>query len=447
MVSRSVRRMNVARTKNQQPITNNLANNASLPNSQNIAQFQLSNGIRVLAYENFASPAVIINGYLMAGALDESDPTKRGLAGFVSDCLTRGTQRFSYEQIFEQTETIGANLSVSSGMFTTGFFTKSLAEDMPLLLDLLSDVIRHPTFPEAELEKERAEWLTGLQERTNSTQSMCSLAFHELCYPEHHPFHWSGDGYPQTAQAITRDDVKQFHKNFFAPQDMVVVVTGAVKASHARDAVAAAFGDWSATRSGDRNTMPGATAIKKKLRRHVKMPGKSQSNLMLGFPALPTSHPDWLTAAMMNSILGQFGMYGRLGESVRKEEGLVYYIGSRFDGGMAQGPWYLYAGTNPKTVNRVIDIAMQEVARIQNKKVTPRELDDNKHYFTGSTPLQMETNEGIAGQIINMVRYERDLDYLLTFNDRVNAITQADVLRVAQTWLSADNYVLATAGA
>jgi zinc protease len=149
----------------------------------------------------------------------------------------------------------------------------------------------------------------------------------------------------------------------------------------------------------------------------------------------------------MNSILGQFGMYGRLGESVRKEEGLVYYIGSRFDGGMAQGPWYLYAGTNPKTVHRVIDIAMQEVSRIQNKKVTPRELDDNKHYFTGSTPLQMETNEGIAGQIINMIRYERGLDYLLTFNDRVNAITQADVLRVAQTWLSTDKYVLATAGA
>ncbi len=433
-----------ARTNKQQPTTKT----ASVPNSSNIAQFQLSNGIRVLVYENFASPAVIINGYMMAGALDESDPLKRGLAGFVSDCLTRGTERFSYEQIFEETESIGANLSVSSGMYTTGFFTKSLAEDMPLLLDLLSDVIRHPVFPEAELEKERAEWLTGLQERTNSTQSMCSLAFHEMCYPEHHPFHWSSDGYPETAQAITRDDVKNFHKNFFAPKDMVIVVTGAIKATQARDAVAAAFGDWAAVRAdGVRAKMPTAPPIKKQRKHHVKMPGKSQSNLMLGFPSLPTSHPDWLTAAMMNSILGQFGMYGRLGESVRKEEGLVYYIGSRFDGGMAQGPWYLYAGTNPKTVSRVIDIAMQEVARIQNKKVTPRELDDNKHYFTGSTPLQMETNEGIAGQIINMVRYERDLDYLLTFNERVNAITQADVLRVAQTWLSTDKYVLATAGA
>jgi zinc protease len=426
-----------------------IASTRSLPNSQNIAQFQLSNGVRVFVYENFASPAVIINGYLMAGELDERDPLKRGLAGFVSDCLTRGTERFSYEQIFEETESIGANLSVSSGMYTTGLFTKSLAEDMPLMLDLLSDVVRRPTFPEAEIEKERAEWLTGLQERTNSTQTMCSLAFHEMCYPEHHPFHWSSDGYPETARAITLDDLRQFHKNFFAPKEMVVVVTGAVKAEHAHDAVAAAFGDWSAVRGGERNTMPSAPAIKKSTtkKRHVKMPGKSQSNLMLGFPALPTSHPDWLTAVLMNSILGQFGMYGRLGESVRKEEGLVYYIGSRFDGGMAQGPWYLYAGTNPKTVHRVIDIAMQEVSRIQNKKVTPRELDDNKHYFTGSTPLQMETNEGIAGQIINMIRYERGLDYLLTFNDRVNAITQADVLRVAQTWLSTDKYVLATAGA
>ena len=433
---------------NQQQITNN----SSVPNSKNIAQFQLSNGIRVFAYENFASPAVIINGYLVGGALDETDPTKRGLAGFVSDCLTRGTERFSYEQIFEETESIGANLSVSSGMFTTGFFTKSLSEDMPLMLDLLSDVIRHPKFPEAEIEKERAEWLTGLQERTNSTNTMCSQAFHELCYPEQHPFHWSSDGYPETAKAITLDDVKQFHKGSYAPKDMVVVVTGAIKAEQARDAVAAAFGDWSAIRTNTRRTMPAAPPIKKTRgnvpkRHHVKMPGKSQSNLMLGFPALPTSDPDWLTAALMNSILGQFGMYGRLGESVRKEEGLVYYIGSRFDGGMAQGPWYLYAGTNPKTVNRVIEIAMNEVMRIQNKKVTARELDDNKHYFTGSTPLQMETNEGIAGKIINMIRYERDLDYLLEFNNRVNAITQADVLRVAQKWLSVDQYVLATAGA
>jgi len=418
----------------------------SVPNSANIAQFTLDNGIKVYAYENFASPAITVNGYLIAGSLDATDPAKRGLAGFVADCLTRGTERFSYEDIFEQTESIGANISVSTGTFTTGFFIKSLAEDVPTMLDLLSDVLRRPTFPRAEVEKERQEWLTGLQERTNSTSTMAGLAFHEMCYPESHPFHWSGEGYPETAKAITLKDVRQFHRDFYAPKDMVIVVVGAMKAEAARDAVAAAFGDWATVRRSPRPEMPFAPAITERAHRHITMPGKSQTNILLGFPSLPTSHPDWLACALMDSILGQFGMYGRLGISVRKEEGLVYYIGTRFDGGPAQGPWYLYAGTNPSTVNRVIEVALQEVERIQQRKVTPRELDDNQHYFTGIMPLQMETNEGIAGQIINMIRYNRGLDYLLEYPDRVNAITLADIQRVAQHWLNVETYVLATAG-
>ena len=423
-----------------------LAKTISVPNSANIAQFTLDNGIKVYAYENFASPAITVNGYLMAGALDVTDLNKRGLAGFVADCLTRGTARFTYEDIFEQTESIGANISVSSGTYTTSFFIKSLAEDVPTMLDLLSDVLRRPTFPEAEVEKERQEWLTGLQERTNSTSTMAGLAFHELCYPTSHPFHWSSDGYPETAKAITLEDVKQFHQNFYAPKDMVIVVVGAMRAEAARDAVAAAFGDWSAVRRGPRPEMPIAPSITGQTRRHVAMPGKSQTNILLGYPSLPTSHPDWMACALMDSILGQFGMYGRLGNSVRKEEGLVYYIGTRFDGGPAQGPWYLYAGTNPTTVDRVIQVALHEVQRIQSRKVTARELDDNQHYFTGIMPLQMETNEGIAGQIISMIRYNRGLDYLLEYPSRVNAITLADIQRVAQQWLSVENYVLATAG-
>ncbi|HQX76669.1 MAG TPA: hypothetical protein PL074_10165, partial [Thermoflexales bacterium] len=86
------------------------------------------------------------------------------------------------------------------------------------------------------------------------------------------------------------------------------------------------------------------------------------------------------------------------------------------------------------------------IRRIQDKKVTPRELADNKSYFIGSLPLAMETNEGIAGQIVNMVRYNLGLDYLLGYPDAVNAITQADIQRVAQTWLDADNFALASAG-
>ncbi|MCL5995644.1 MAG: hypothetical protein M1546_06260, partial [Chloroflexi bacterium] len=101
---------------------------------------------------------------------------------------------------------------------------------------------------------------------------------------------------------------------------------------------------------------------------------------------------------------------------------------------------------NPDTVDRVVDISIAEVRRIQNKKVSAAELDDNKSYFTGVMPLQMETNEGIAAQIINMVRYGLGLDYLLQYPGLVNAVTVADVRAAAQKWLNPEHFVLTTAG-
>ena len=416
----------------------------SLPCSINIAQFQLDNGIRIYAYENPASPAVVVNGYLEAGSRDVL-PQKAGLASFTTDCLMRGTEHYSYEQLFELTESIGANLSVSSGIHITGFYAKSLAEDLPAMFTMLSDVIRRPTFPAEEIEKERSEWLSDLDERANSTRAQAGMAFGELCYPENHPYHYAADGYPETARAITRDDVVAFHREHYAPKGMVIVVVGAVKAAQVLEYVQAAFGDWQATRP-QRAEMPPTPPIVGQPRRHISMPGKSQTNLMWGYPGPSCTDPDWISCTLMNSILGQFGMYGRLGESVRKEEGLVYYIGSAFQGGPGPGSWCLYAGTNPKSVERVVDLSVAEVRRIRLRKVSAMELEDNKSYFTGVMPLGLETNEGIAAQITNMVRYDLGLDHLLHYPRLVNAVTVADIRASAQKWLDPDNFVLTSAG-
>jgi zinc protease len=416
----------------------------SLPHSGNVAVFDLANGIRIFVYENFASPAVVVSGFLRCGAADEPRELA-GLAGFAADCLMRGTSSHSYSEIFERTEAVGASISVSSGVFNTGFFAKSLAEDLPMMIGLLAEVLRAPTFPEHEVERERAEWLASLQERSNSTRAMAALAFYEAAYPQSHPFHYSSDGYPETAQRITRDDAARFHRDFFTPVGMNIIIVGAVRAADARDRVAAAFDDWSAARPS-RAATPPAPPLTRTFRRHISMPGKSQTAVLLGHPALPGKHPDWLACSLMNSILGIFGMYGRLGESVRKEEGLAYYIGSRFDGGSSNGAWTLSAGTNPDTVERVVEIALAEIRRIRDRKVSTRELEDNQRYFVGSLPLQMETNEGIAGQLVAMARNDRPLDYLLTWPDRVHAVTTADVQAAARKWLSPDAYVLITAG-
>ena len=195
-----------------------------------------------------------------------------------------------------------------------------------------------------------------------------------------------------------------------------------------------------------RPELPPVPPVSGQLRRHVPMPGKSQTTLMWGFPGPSRYAPDWMSCSLMNSILGQFGMYGRLGESVRKEEGLVYYIGSRFDGGPGPGPWYISAGTNPNSVEQVMDISLAEVRRIRERRVKRTELEDNQSYFVGLMPLQMETNEGIAGAIANMVRYDLGLDYLLHYPDLVRSVTLDDIRASAQRWLDPDNFVLVTAG-
>lgn len=417
----------------------------SLPHSGNVAQTTLPNGIRVYVYENFASPAVVMSGYAQVGALDEN-PALMGLAGFTAECLSRGTRKYSYDQIFELPESIGAGAGVSGGMHTTGFFAKSLAEDAPLMLDLLGEMLMRPTFPKAQLERERAEWISSLEERQNSVGARCGRAFNELCYPDGHPYRRDADGIMASAKAITRNDVLNFYKTYYAPQGMTLVIVGALKAAQAFEQVAAVFGGWRGERPA-RAAFPITPKVRGTPSKHVAMPGKTQTSLMMGFPGPSRRDPDWRACVMMNSILGEFGMYGRLGDSARKEEGLVYSIGSSFAGGPTPGgAWTLSAGARPETVGRVLEIARAEIRRIQNQKVTPRELADNKSYFIGSLPLAMESNEGIAGQILNMARYELGLDYLLAYPDMVNAITREDVQRVAQTWLDADNFALATAG-
>lgn len=415
----------------------------SLPHSGNIARWTLTNGIQVLAYENFASPAIVISGYLEVGSRDEY-PQGTGLASFAADCLTRGSARFSYAELYERTESIGASLSVGSGTHTSGFFAKSLAEDAPLMLDLLSDTLRHPRFPAEEVEKERAEWISDLRERENSTRAQVGRAFHAMAYPEGHPYHYP-NGTIETVQALSREQLVAHHQQFYAPHDMTICVVGAIKAADALAQVTRAFGDWANTRPA-RAPLPDAPPITGQPRRHVPLRNKSQTTLQWGFPSLPRSHPDWIPAVIMNSILGQFGMYGRLGESVRKEEGLVYYIGSGFSGGLGPGAWSCSAGTQPQSVDRVIEISRAEVKRIQDKRVKAVELDDVKRYFTGSLPLQMETNEGLAGRILDMHRYALGFDYLLTYAERIGAITGGQVQAAAQRWLSTENFVLATSG-
>jgi zinc protease len=397
----------------------------------------------VMARENFASPAVVIHGYLEAGAEDER-PEQAGLASFTADVVERGTERRSFDQLYEEIESVGANFGLGAGTHLTTFGAKGLAENLPLLLDILSDVLRHPAFEPKHVEKARNEILTGLEERAYDTRHMAALTFKELAYPDHHPYHYSVSGYTDTVTPLTREDLRDFHQRIYSPQGMVIVVVGAVKRQEALQAVTDVLGDWQATRP-ERPPLPSAPPLTERREKYLSIPDKTQSDLILGWPSLPREDSNFLKCYVTNTILGVFGMMGRLGQSVREKSGLAYYAYSRLEGGKGPGAWRITAGVDPANVEKAIALIREELQQMRDTQVSKEELGDSQTYLTGRLPIELETNEGVAQALLNMERYNLGMDYLYRYQELIMNVTRKDVQAMARQWLDPERYALAVA--
>jgi|Deesub1362A_J573_1020465.scaffolds.fasta_scaffold03221_4 zinc protease len=415
----------------------------SLPGPETIRREELDNGIVVLARANFSSPSVVISGFLRWGSLDEPRE-KAGLADLTAASLLRGTARRSFEQIYEDLESIGATFHLGAGKHTTSFFGKALAEDLPVLLELLAEVLTEPTFPKEEVERLRAEKITGLTLREQNTGARAHLAFSELAYPEH-PYAYPSDGYIETVKTITRRDLRAFHRRM-GPQGMVIAVAGAVDPRGAVEAVAQYLGGWTNPRQGRPMEVPPAPPPPGLVRKDVPLPGKAQCDMVIGTPGPSRFHPHYLAAALGNNILGRFGMMGRIGDKVREKAGMAYYAYSTLGGGPGPSPWQVVAGVNPANVERALELIRQEIRRFVSRKVTRQELLDNQANFIGRLPLQLETNEGVATAMVHIEHYQLGLDYYQRYPALVRAVTREQILEVARQFLHPERLAIGVAG-
>jgi zinc protease len=416
----------------------------SLPGPDDITRVELPNGIVVLARPNFDSPSIVLHGYLPAGSLFDPDE-KLGLADFTALALMRGTQRRSFQQIFDALESVGAGLGIDGGTHTAGFSGRALAEDMNLLLEMLAEVLRLPTFPIEHIERLRAHLMTSLAIRAQDTAEMASLAFDKLLYPGH-PYSRPEDGYPETIQAITRDDLSDFHHTHYGPRGMVIAIVGAVEPASAVEGIARVLGDWSNPLQPEPPALPSVFPLKATIRQQVHIPGKSQADIILGAIGPQRTSPDFLAASLGNSVLGQFGLFGRIGQAVRDEAGLAYYASSSLSGGIGPGPWMVSAGVDPDNLEQAIELIRIEIARFVTEPVSIEELQDSQANFTGRLPLSLESNSGVVGALLNLERYALGLDYYRRYPDLIAAITPAEVLEAARRYLHPDRLAIATAG-
>jgi zinc protease len=416
----------------------------AIPGENDITRRELPNGIVVLARTNFNSPSVVINGYLHAGAVFDSDE-KLGLADFTSAALMRGTAKRDFHQIYTALEDAGANLGFSSSTHTTGFMGRSLAEDIPLLLDLIAEALRRPTFPRSRIENLRTMLLTGLDLREQDPEERAALAFDQLVYPNH-PYSRPDEGYPETIQRIKIKDLKEYHRRQYGPQGTVIAIVGGIDPDQAVQMVSETLGDWRNPRQEPPPDLPPWRPLDQVKRFRVTIPEKSQSELIVG-TAGPARHtPDFIAAAVGNNILGHFGMMGRIGEVVRERAGLAYYASSSIGSSLGPGPWSVSAGVKPKDEESAVELIFDELRRFTSELVSQEELSDVQANLTGRMPLSLESNTGVASRLLHIEKHNLGLDYLRRYTEMIKAVTREQILEAAAHYLDPKRLAVAIAG-
>jgi zinc protease len=274
---------------------------------------------------------------------------------------------------------------------------------------------------------------------------MASMTFDAILF-KGHPYSRPEDGYPETIQRITRDDLVKFHREHYGPRGMVIAIIGAVKPEEAVRQVNRALGGWLVKGQKEALELPALKPMKKTVSKHHRIAGKSQSDLVIGTNGPMRSDPEFMSALLGNNILGQFGMMGRIGEVVREKSGLAYYAYSSMNAGIGPGSWEVSAGVNPQNVKKASELIITELNRFVQEGVTEEELADSKTNFIGRLPLSLESNGGVANALLNIERHNLGLDYYLRYADLVNAVDRDEVLTTARKFIDTAKLAIAVAG-
>jgi zinc protease len=210
--------------------------------------------------------------------------------------------------------------------------------------------------------------------------------------------------------------------------------------------IAAVLAEWSNPEQPEIPPLPALPEPADPRERRVTIPGKSQADLVLGAAGPERRSPDWMAATLGNSVLGQFGMMGRIGDAVREKAGLAYYSYSNISGGLGPGPWSASAGVDPANVAQAVDLIHAEIERFIGEPVTQEELSDSQANFIGRLPLSLESNNGVAAALLNLERYQLGLDYYRRYADLVRVVTPEEILEVARRYLYPERLAVAVAG-
>ncbi|HEX4966440.1 MAG TPA: pitrilysin family protein, partial [Thermoanaerobaculia bacterium] len=388
----------------------------------------LANGLRVVVIEQHEQPLVSLRLVVKGGRSYEPNG-KAGLAAATAALLAKGTTTRTSQQIAEATDFVGASVGANAAL-ESGYATANVTTDqLDLGFDLLSDIVLHPTFPQDEIDRWRRQTLSGLQVQQQSASYLAGRTVERLIFGDH-PYGNPPTGTPETVRALTRDDFVSFHKSHYVPNGSFLAIVGDVQPADAFARAEKAFGGWA---KGADLSLPQVTPPRFERNRIVVVdkPDAVQTEIRLAQVAIPYRDPDLFVAEVYSSVTGG-SPAARLYEEIRKKRGLSYGAQSFFVEPSQPGFFEASTFTKTETSAEALKVALDVLRDLQKAPVPASELEPAKTYITGAFPLEIETADGIADKVLEAMKYGYGREFLETYNQKLSAVTAADVERFAK---------------
>jgi zinc protease len=367
------------------------------------------------------------------------------VAHFVSRVIDRGTQTRSADQIAEELDSRGVSLNVTVNRHGLSLVATCLVEDFDTILRVIADMVMLPTFPPTEVETRRGEIITLIRQDEDSPASVAVEALMEMLYGAEHPYGRRPRGSVESVERIDGPTLQRFHAGRFVPPALALVIVGDIEPERAIERASAAFGGWKGAPMTPA-VFPGIPAAATRRVRVIPMMNKSQADIAYGFTTILRSDPAYYSYWLMNNILGQYSLGGRLGDSIRERQGMAYYVFSSIDANVIPGPFMIRAGVNPSNVERAVESIDVELARLASEGPTDKELAESKQYLIGSMPRTLETNIGIANFLQTVEFFGLGLDYDARVPSLLQAVTREDVHAAAKRALDTSRAAVVVAG-
>ena len=404
----------------------------------------LDNGLVVVARENRAAKSIAIRLVLEAGAAFDP-PGKEGTAALAGDLLDRGAGALTAEAIADYFDYLGVSFECGARRDTLEIGIRLLAQHLPGVLERLRILVAEPTFPDEELRREKGQVLTSIAERDQDTAAVAEMALAETIFPEGHPYRNPRLGTRASIESIERRDLAAFHRARIGPGGSVLSLAGDLDTRRAMDLVAGLFASWTGARVA-RSVIPEPPARTREIVVSRPIDGKTQADIGLGFPGIRRLSPDLPALLVLNNILGEFALGGRLGKSIRDRAGLAYYVYSRFTAGLGAGPLAVRGGVAPQNVRKAIALMRKTIEDLRRRGVTAAEMKDSKSALAASIPRRMETNPESASVLADAEFFGQGIDYPEKLPRLIREVTRMQVEDATERYLTLGRHVLVVAG-